>query len=574
MNASLLKNLRALGPALPCLLFLAAFFCVPVVEILQTGVLNADGQFTTEQFRRLGSDTVFLKVLWTTFAISGMTALFSVLLGFPVAYFLSQLGDRLRERWMMWIMVPFWTSYLVKTFAWILVLSKTGVLLSLASALGLVDDPQALSPSLLGVMIGMVHAMLPLAVINMLPIMRGVNAQLMQAAETLGANRSVSFFSVFLPMAGPGVAAAGLLVFITSLGFFILPSLLGTPRETMVAQMVIQAINELFNLPYAAALSAVLLVSAIAAFALYDKLVGLSSLSGETRAALKRSNNAAWSNTALIAIGRMLGGGRHLLQPAVARVPTLKVYGFLVVALLSLPIVVVFPIAFTDSAFLSFPPKGFSLRWFDSFLFSPVWQASFLRSLGVAVVTALASTALGVGAALALTRLPGRWTKPVFAFLLAPLIVPRIVVAVGLFYLFSRMGLVGTDLGLSIGHTVLAIPYVVVTMAAALKRFDWRLDDAARILGASAWTRLRTIHLPIMIGSVAAALQMAFIISFDELTIAIFVSGGLKNTLPKQMWDDMVLQVNPTLAAVSLVMVAIIGLLVLMPALYKKIRRA
>ncbi|MBO9538017.1 ABC transporter permease subunit [Herbaspirillum sp.] len=571
MNASLVKNLRALGPALPCLLFLAAFFCVPVVEILQTGVLNADGQFTTEQFRRLGSDTVFLKVLWTTFAISGMTALFSVLLGFPVAYFLSQLSDRLRERWMMWIMVPFWTSYLVKTFAWILVLSKTGVLLSLASALGLVDDPQALSPSLLGVMVGMVHAMLPLAVINMLPIMRGVNAQLMQAAETLGANRSVSFFSVFLPMAGPGVAAAGLLVFITSLGFFILPSLLGTPRETMVAQMVIQAINELFNLPYAAALSTVLLVSAIAVFMLYDKLVGLSSLSGETRTALKRSTNAAWSNTALIAIGRVLGG---LRRPSAARVPALKVYGFLVVALLSLPIVVVFPIAFTDSAFLSFPPKGFSLRWFDSFLFSPVWQASFLRSLGVAAVTALASTALGVGAALALTRLPGRWTKPVFAFLLAPLIVPRIVVAVGLFYLFSRMGLVGTDLGLSIGHTVLAIPYVVVTMAAALKRFDWRLDDAARILGASAWTRLRTIHLPIMIGSVAAALQMAFIISFDELTIAIFVSGGLKNTLPKQMWDDMVLQVNPTLAAVSLVMVVIIGLLVLTPTLYKKIRRA
>ena len=191
----------------------------------------------------------------------------------------------------------------------------------------------------------------------------------------------------------------------------------------------------------------------------------------------------------------------------------------------------------------------------------------------VAIVTALASTALGIGAALALTRLPSRWTKPVFAFLLAPLIVPRIVVAVGLFYLFSRMGLVGTDLGLTIGHTVLAIPYVVVTMAAALKRFDWRLDDAARILGASAFARLRTIQLPMMIGSVAAALQMAFIISFDELTIAIFVSGGMKNTLPKQMWDDMILQVNPTLAAVSLVMVIVIALLVLLPAFYKMARR-
>lgn len=567
MPASFMKTLRALLPAVPCLLFLVIFFCLPVVEILQTSVLDADGHFTTAQYARLGSDFVFFKVLWTTFSISGMTALFSVLLGFPVAYFLSQLDDRIRERWIMWIMIPFWTSYLVKTFAWILVLSKTGVLFSLAHALGMVDDGRALVPSMFGVMIGMVHAMLPLAVINMLPIMRSVNMQLMHAAETLGASPSVSFFSIFLPMAGPGVAAAGLLVFITSLGFFILPALLGAPSETMVAQLVIQAINELFNLPYAAALSAVLLVAAILIFMLYDKLVGLSSLSGETRT--RSSSGGTWSNTLLIAIGRLFSGLRRATD---GRRPIMKVYGFGIVALLSLPIIVVLPIAFTDSPFLSFPPKGLSLRWFNSFLFSEVWQTSFLRSFGVATVTALASTAFGIGAALALTRLPSRWTKPFFAFLLAPLIVPRIVVAVGLFYLFSRLSLVGTDIGLVIGHTVLAIPYVVVTMAAALKRFDWRLDDAARILGASAMTRLRTIHLPIMIGSIAAALQMAFIISFDELTIAIFVSGGLKNTLPKQMWDDMILQVNPTLAAVSLVMVVIISLLVALPSLHKRLR--
>ncbi len=566
------KSLRAWLPALPCFVFLICFFCVPVVEILQTGIVNADGHATLDQFRRMTNDLVFAKVLGNTFLISGLTALLSVALGFPVAYFLSQLSDRFRERWMIWIMVPFWTSYLVKTFAWILMLSKTGILLTLAASLGLVDDPHALAPSMLGVMIGMVHAMLPLAVINMLPIMRGVNAQLLQAAETLGANRSIAFFSVFLPMAGPGIAAAGLLVFITSLGFFILPALLGTPKETMVAQLVISAINDLFNLPYAAALSTILLIFAVAVFILYDKLVGLSSLSGDARAAPKKNSSAA-TTAVLIAIGRWCGSGYGAAGPVLQKVKGLKLYSVLAVALLSLPIVVVFPIAFTNSPFLSFPPQGFSLRWFEAFIFSPVWQASFLRSFGVAIVTALASTALGIGAALALTRLPPRWTKPVFAFLLAPLIVPRIVVAVGLFYLFSRMGLVGTDLGLTIGHTVLAIPYVVVTMAAALKRFDWRLDDAARILGASAFARLRTIQLPMMIGSVAAALQMAFIISFDELTIAIFVSGGMKNTLPKQMWDDMILQVNPTLAAVSLVMVIVIALLVLLPALYKMARR-
>ncbi len=568
-NSSNRKLIKAMLPALPSIVFLLCFFGVPVYEILQTGAYNADGNLSLAQFHRISGDIVYAKVLWTTFKISLLTALFAVGLGFPVAYFLSQISDRRRGKWMIWLLIPFWTSYLVKTFAWILVLSKTGVLASIAMGLGLVDDPQALAPSLSGVMIGMVHAMLPLAVMNMLPIMRGVNAQLLQAAETLGANRTVAFFSVFLPLAAPGMAAAGLLVFITSLGFFILPALLGTPQETMIAQLVISAINELFNLPFAAALSTVLLVCAIAVFILYDKLVGLSSLSGESRS-VARNKNLPGMNGFLIVVGRALGRAHAALGPISASVRGLKIYTLVLIALLSLPILVVLPIAFTDSPFLAFPPKGFSLRWFESFMFSPVWQSALLRSFGVAVVTAFAATALGLGAALSLTRLPAAWTKPMFAVFLAPLIVPRIVIAVGLFYLFARLGLVGTNLGLVIGHTVLAIPYVVVTMVAALKRFDWRLDDAGRILGASAFARLRTIQLPMMIGSVVAALQIAFIISFDELTIAIFVSGGLTNTLPKQMWDDMTLQVNPTLAAVSLVMVVVIAVLVLIPTFFKR----
>lgn len=570
MKSSFLSQAgRALVPALPCLIFLAFFFGIPVFEILHGSLYGQDGSFGIEQYQRMASTTVYVKVLWTTFLISVLTALFSVLLGYPVAYFLSQLKMHSRGRWMIWLMIPFWTSYLVKTFAWLLVLSKTGVLSSVAVGLGLISDPVAVVPSLTGVMIGMVHAMLPLAVMNMLPIMQSVNSQLVQAAETLGANRSVAFFSVFLPLSAPGAAAAGLLVFITSLGFFILPALLGGPQETMVAQLVISSILELLNLPFAGALSTVLLICAIGVFLLYDRLVGLSSLSGDAKAAAPRGKGRTRGLTILVTAGRLFGQVGALFKPVLRSGHGLKAYVGVVVAMLSLPILVVLPIAFTDSPFLEFPPKGFSLRWFEAFLFSPIWQAALLRSLGVATATALAATALGLGAALALTRVPSQWTKSLFAFLLAPLIVPRIVIAVGLFYLFARLGLNGTDLGLIIGHTVLAIPYVVVTMVAALKNFDWRLDDAARILGASGTARLRTVLLPMMLPSLLAALQFAFIVSFDELTIAIFVSGGLKTTLPKQMWDDMILQVNPTLAAVSVVLFLFITLLVLIPTLFK-----
>ncbi len=562
---------RALAPAVPALIFLAFFFGIPVFEILKGSVYSADGHLGLEQLRRLTGNIVYAKVLSTTFLISGLTAGFSVLLGYPVAYLLSQLNVRSRSRWLVWLLIPFWTSYLVKTVAWILVLSRTGVLATVAIAVGLIGEPVSMVPSLTGVLIGMVHALLPLAVLTMLPIMQTISAQLLQAAETLGANRPIAFFSVFVPLSAPGAAAAGLLVFITSLGFFIVPSLLGGPRQTMIAQLVISTVLEVLNLSFAGALSSVLLVCAILVFFLYDRLVGLSSLSGDAGSVPRGRRLAGW-NPVLVVLGRLAGRIAGLLGRATRAESGwgLRLYAVLVVVLLSLPIAVVLPIAFTNSPFLAFPPRGFSLRWFETFLFSPVWQAALFRSLGVATVTATAAVALGLGAALALTKLPATWSKSVFAFLIAPLIVPRIVIAVGLFYLYARLGLTGTDLGLVLGHTVLAIPYVVVTMAAALKRFDWRLDDAARILGASAWARMYTLILPLLLPALVSAFLFAFITSFDELTIAIFVSGGLKTTLPKQMWDDMLLQVNPTLAAVSATLVCAIALLVLVPTMLRR----
>jgi putative spermidine/putrescine transport system permease protein len=417
---------------------------------------------------------------------------------------------------------------------------------------------------------------------TMLPIMQGIGNQLTLAAETLGASRVESFFTVYLPLSLPGVAAAGLLVFITSLGFFIVPALLGTPADTMIAQLVISTILELFNVHFAGALSVVLLACAIIVFLLYDRLVGLSTLGGGDT---PRPPGTSRLIKVLVATGQCVeraGTAIRRLRPARTRARPpgpdarrflgLRMYSWCVMLLLLLPVAVVLPIAFTDSSFLAFPPRGFSLRWLEGFFSSPIWRAALFRSLGVATLTAIASVVLGFGAALALVRLSPSMAKATFAFLIAPLIVPRIVTAVGLFYLFSRIGLAGTDAGLVIGHTVLAIPYVVVTMAAALKNFDWRLVDAAYTLGASPTKRLTTVMLPLLKPSLIASFLFAFLVSFDELTIAIFVSGGLKTTLPKQMWDDMLLAANPTLAAVSFVLVAAITLFVLLLSLTRRDR--
>ncbi len=571
MAVMMRSRLASMGSALPSLLFLAVFFCVPVAEILVNSAFDSAGHLSALQFERLAGNAVYARVLSNTFLISFLTALGCVVLGYPIAYFLSRLPEGARGRWLVWLLIPFWTSYLVKTFAWILLLSRTGVFGTFLVWSGLGATPSALAPSMGGVLVGMIHGMLPLAVMTLLPIMQGIGSQYTLAAETLGASRTESFFTVYLPLSMPGVAAAALLVFITSLGFFIVPALLGTPADTMIAQLVIASILELFNVHFAGALSVLLLACAVVVFLLYDRLVGLSTLGGGDAA---RPPGTSRLIRVLVVVGRAcsrLGaflGALRLAGPRTAaaserRAPGLRLYAWLAVLFLLLPIVVILPIAFTDSSFLAFPPTGFSLRWLEAFFDSPVWRAALLRSLGVAALTAIGSVVLGFGAALSLVRFSPALAKTVFAFMIAPLIVPRIVTAVGLFYLYSRIGLAGTNAGLVIGHMVLAIPYVVVTMAAALKNFDWRLVDAALTLGASPARRLTTVLLPLLKPSLIASALFAFLVSFDELTIAIFVSGGLKTTLPKQMWDDMLLAANPMLAAVSFILVAAITLMVL-----------
>jgi putative spermidine/putrescine transport system permease protein len=141
---------------------------------------------------------------------------------------------------------------------------------------------------------------------------------------------------------------------------------------------------------------------------------------------------------------------------------------------------------------------------------------------------------------------------------------------VALFYLYARLGMVGTIAGLVLGHTVLAVPYVVITVMAVLKNYDERLDQAAWSLGASKWSTLWRITLPQIRGGVIAGFLFAFITSFDELTIALFISGGSASTLPRQMWNDLLLQVNPTLAAVSTVILVFVTLFILMAELLRR----
>lgn len=572
----MLLRLRRLSPiwlAVPGLVFLAAFFAFPVMRLLLLSLNDPESRaWSLVSYRRIIETDLYLRVLGITFRIALYTSILSLLIAYPLAFWLASKPAVRRGKLLLFVMVPFWTSYLVKTFAWMILLGRSGVVNNIVLGSGLSTRPWDMIYNEFGVMVGMVHAMVPLAVIIMLPVMDGIDRRLGQAAQTMGATPSHAFWLVFFKLSLPGVTAAGLLVFISSLGFFIVPAFLGGPRNTMLAQLVISQIQEMLNWSFAGALATLMLVSTLLACWIYDRLFGISTIAGGTgklgtgfgrRLSLSILERIAGASTTLgKGVRRLVGEtGLRMFMP---------IFAWTAIVFLVLPTLLIIPLSFTSSQFLQFPPPGWSLRWYETFFASPIWIGATLRSFGVGLATAVLATIIGGLAALALSRTRSKWGAVVFAFFLAPMIVPRIVVAVGLFYLFAQIGLVATNAGLVIGHTVLAIPFAVIAVSAVLKNYDIRLDHAAATLGANRVRTLMLVTIPLVRGGLVAAFLFAFITSFDELTIAIFVSGGINTTLPKQMWDDMILQLNPTLAAVSVVVFLIVTTLLLLAERFRR----
>lgn len=553
--------------AAPALAFVAVFLLLPMLRLIGLSLQEADtAAFTLGHYEKLAETPVYLRILGITFRIAALTAFFSVLLGYPVASWLAALPDSKRSKWLFLVLLPFWTSYLVKTFAWMIMLGDKGLINSILTGTGMAESPLRLMYNEFGVIIGMVHAMMPLAILTMVPVMVNIDSRLSLAAGSMGARRAQRFWLIEFPLAMPGVAAAGLLTFITSLGFFIVPAYLGGRGQTMLAQIIIVQVQELVNWAFAAVLSVMLVLAALVAIWFYDRLFGLSSLTSASTSTGKTHNpwlrrlgqkvleGLAWLSAPFDRIGQ---GGSD-------RRPFKFTYVLILFLFLLAPAMIVLPLAFTSDQALTFPPPGYSTRWFAQYFNSPIWISATIRSFGVAFATAILATVLGGMAALALARSESRFGKAIFALMLAPMIVPRIVIAVGLFYLMAQIGLVASNIGLILGHTLLAIPFTFIAIGAVLKGYDWRLNQAAATLGAGRLTVLRLITLPLLRGGIISAALFAFVTSFDELTIALFISGGLKSTLPKQMWDDMYLQLNPTLAAVSVVVLGIVTLLLVL----------
>jgi putative spermidine/putrescine transport system permease protein len=228
-----------------------------------------------------------------------------------------------------------------------------------------------------------------------------------------------------------------------------------------------------------------------------------------------------------------------------------------VLVFLLAPVLIILIVSFSAADYLSFPPPGLSLRWYRRFLGVPTWRQAIGVSVQVASLTMVFATALGLAAAVALVRGRFRGKGAVYAFLLSPAIVPTVITAIGLYFFFVRLKATGSILAMALGHTVLALPIVVIIIAATLQGFDVRLEQAALSLGASRLTALRRVTLPLIAPGVLSAALFAFLTSFDELLIPLFLSGVEVQTLTVRIWNSLTLEVDPTIAAVSTFLIGV-----------------
>lgn len=558
-------------------------------------------------YSKLLASAGFQNVLINTVVLSLVAAVLSVLIGYPIAYTIARTRGPLRAFLFICILTPYLTSILIRTFAWQVVLGQQGLINSFLTAVGL---PKAdLIYNATATTIGLIHSQLPLVVLILVPVIQRVDPSRMLAARSLGAGPAESFFRVFLPATKPGIQVTFILSLVYSAGSFAVPALLGGNSGRMLGSFIHGAIEEQADYSVAAAASVILGLVVFLILVLFTTLSRQkiqSVVAPQIAAAAapvaqtSRQIEKGESLTETIALGEIGGTGEAgglggETAPAVratwwSRVATgfaqfldrtrlsyIKGMGtalsIVLAVLVLIPQLLAIPISFSGARALIFPPQSWSTQWYVNF-FQPTWLDPTIISIRVAIITALLSTALGMLAAIGVSRTHSRWLRGgITPFLLIPLIFPAVVAAGAFFIAFLRVGLVDTQTGIILAHVAITLPQAFIITLAGMQTLDPDYERAAASLGASRARTIRKVLIPLLSGQIVASLFLTFITSFDESTIAIFLSGVSIKTLPRRIYEALAVQTDPTVGVVAVLFMALVAVIGIAWAISQRARR-
>lgn len=576
-SRSLIERLK--NPALlllPAVAFLSFIYLLPLIDLVR---ISLSGPTWLVYFQRVFAVPLYWESLVRTMQISVTVACLCLLFGYPTALLIHRSRGIARALIATAIVLPYFIAILIRTYAWMVLLGRNGPLNKLLVSIGILSEPVQLLFNRGTVLLGMTAVLLPLMVLTIYSSVARLDQGLIRAALASGAGPIAVFWRVLLPLTLPGIGAGFLLVFVAAIGFFITPTLLGGPGDQMFAMHITQQADSVTSEGFLQALGVVLLVITLLVVAVAGRFLGLEFIWGGRKLTETKPKTAAPAAT--IGTGRRTFGdsvadliGWPLLRlfsrlPAGCGKWTVRLMGGLVVAVLILPIIVVMIISFSSASYLTFPPPGLSLRWYEQFFSDSNWMRAFWTSSIIAAVSAFIAVALGTSAALGIVRSNIRGKSTIMLLLVSPIIVPPVVLGLSLYTLFLRFDLVGSVFGLAAAHAIGGLPIVVVILSAALQGVDPRLEQAASVHGASSLTVFRLVTLPAIAPGLAAATFFAFLHSFDELVLTLFLSSAELKTLPLMLWGDINYRLNPVLAVVSTLEVLLVvgGLFLARPVL-------
>lgn len=273
------ERFKLFGLTLPYLGLVSCLIIIPIGWLFYMSFIGKDGSLSLEHYTRMLDSKAYIRIFITTFKISFLTTLICVVIGYPLTYFMSQLPKKWAGVCMIGVLIPFWTSLLVRTYAWLVLLQKKGLLNNVLIDLEIIVEPIKFVHNTSGTLIGMAHIMLPFLILPLYANMRSIDKDCVRAAASLGATPSRAFWTVFFPLSIPGLLAGLLIVFVLCLGFYVTPAVLGGGRVIMAAMKISSNIELYFSWGAASALGVVLLVVTMAILFLASKLVSLDQIS-------------------------------------------------------------------------------------------------------------------------------------------------------------------------------------------------------------------------------------------------------------------------------------------------------
>ncbi len=515
-----LRGYTLLSPAILtmfCLLALPIFTLVTYSFWSQTYVY-IDQSFTLKNYETFFDKWIYGKLLLRSIRMSATVTVITILLAYPVAYFLAFRVTRNKMTWLILINIPFVTSYLLRVLAWKIMLGNNGVINGTLEGLGFIEEPlEYLLYSRFAVVLTLAHAWAAFAILPIYVSLQKIDRSLLEAAADLGDGPVKRFLRITLPLSMPGVIAAAVIEFIPTVGDYITPVMVGGPKGVMIGQIVAAQFGAANNWPLGAALTIIIMISITAIVCTFIWFARLGTV---------KARDMEITTTAPRPIDRTRRGIDWLL-----------LYVILYLAFLYIPSVMLPVFSFNDSIQMVLPLKDFTFKWYAALADHAGLQSALFNSLKVALPVATTTTVLAIFAGKALTRyrMPGRGLA--IGFILIPMVMPGIILAVGLLVLALAVGMPLSLWAVGVAHVVTTLPFATLVVMARLEGFSKNIEEASRDLGVGGFMTFWRVTFPLILPAVVASFLLTFTASFDEFLFAFFL-GGNQVTLPVFIWTQ------------------------------------